>query len=329
MGLAEREYTRRDYEYMKRIGVRRRLKLHISQAYDKLKRWFCRREQPYRKLRLDILFRNLSMATGLALVLLIVVFYSDILNTVAIGFIELGTFCALLLLYFILKSLYNVFVHVKRTVKSLSNGAKLFMVLLLFVLSLQVCQLQNNVSLSDSLALEHYFNTSSATETGTGISYDTELGSERLEECEKLIFDMTNAERRAQGLPELTFDPLLANVAREHSVDMAQNDFFSHTNLKGEDPTDRVRRHGLTLIKRTDEGMFIVGIAENIGMMPKGNLIEMGYAANEPEGLATAQVQSWLNSSKHRANILNPHFEKLGVGVAYNGHYYVSTQNFQ
>jgi len=269
------------------------------------------------------------MAIGLALILLIIVSYFDTLNKIAIRFIELGTVIALVVLYFILKSLYNVFVILKQAVKGLSNGAKLLTILLVVALSLQAYPIQNDLSFFDSLALEHYFDTSSTIETRTGISYETELGSERLEDCENLIFDMTNAERRAHGLPELTFDPTLANVAREHSVDMAQNDFFSHTNLKGEDPTDRARRHGLTVIKRTGGGIYMVGIAENIGMMPKGNLIEMGYGANEPDGLATAQVQSWLNSSGHRANILNPRFEKLGVGVAYNGHYYVSTQNFQ
>ena len=329
MGLAEREYLRKDYEYTKSISVRRRPKLHLSQTYDKLKRWSCQREQPYRKLRVDKLLSNLGMAIGLALILSIIVSYSDTLNKIAIRFIELGTVIALVVLYFILKSLYNVFVILKQAVKGLSNGAKLLTILLVVALSLQAYQIQNDLSLFDSLALEHYFDTSSTIETRTGISYETELGSERLEDCENLIFDMTNAERRAQGLPELTFDPALANVAREHSVDMAQNDFFSHTNLKGEDPTDRARRHGLTVIKRTGGGIYMVGIAENIGMMPKGNLIEMGYGANEPDGLATAQVQSWLNSSGHRANILNPRFEKLGVGVAYNGHYYVSTQNFQ
>ena len=29
--------------------------------------------------------------------------------------------------------------------------------------------------------------------------------------------------------------------------------------------------------------------------------------------------QAWMNSSGHRANILNPAFRDLGVGLAYNG----------
>lgn len=223
---------------------------------------------------------------------------------------------------------YTASLDVRRR-SPLSKGVKLFIILLLVVLSWQAYQIQNDMGLSDSLALEHYFDTSSITEPPTAIARQTEVGSEELEECEKLIFDLTNAERRASGVPELTFDQDLAKVAREHSLDMVENDFFSHTNLKGEDPIDRARRHGLTVIKSRAGGVYIVGIAENIGLMPKGNLLAMGYAANEPEGLATAQVQSWLNSSKHRANILNPRFETLGVGVAYNGHYFVSTQNFQ
>ncbi|RZN39567.1 MAG: CAP domain-containing protein [Methanophagales archaeon ANME-1-THS] len=225
---------------------------------------------------------------------------------------------------------YSGSLHVQRR-SPLAKGVKRIAIpLVIAFLAWQAYQIQHDRGLSDSLALDHYLDLSSITEPPTARSPQTaEVGSEELEKCEKLIFDLTNAERRASGLAELIYDPDLAKVAREHSLDMVENDFFSHTNLRGEDPTGRARRHGLEVVKSRAGGVYIVGIAENIGLMPKGNLIALGYAPNEPEGLATAQVQSWLNSSKHRANILNPRFEQLGVGVAYNGHYFVSTQNFQ
>ena len=54
----------------------------------------------------------------------------------------------------------------------------------------------------------------------------------------------------------------------------------------------------------------------------------MGYISNEVESIAKAQVKSWMDSPGHKANILNPQYSHLGVGVVYDGLYYVSTQNF-
>lgn len=62
--------------------------------------------------------------------------------------------------------------------------------------------------------------------------------------------------------------------------------------------------------------------------MPTGNIIGIGYVSHDPDSIATAQVQSWMSSPGHRANILNPQYDRIGVGVAYDGFYYLSTQNF-
>ena len=110
---------------------------------------------------------------------------------------------------------------------------------------------------------------------------------------------------------------------------MAQNNFFSHTNLNGEDPTDRARRHGFNVRKSIGGGYTMVGIAENIGMMPTGNVIGIGYVSDNPDSIATAQIQSWMGSLGHRANILGSKYDRLGVGVAYDGSNYISTQDFQ
>ena len=50
--------------------------------------------------------------------------------------------------------------------------------------------------------------------------------------------------------------------------------------------------------------------------------------SNDPDSIAIAQVESWMNSLGHRGNILNSRYNKIGVGVAYDGHYYISTQDF-
>lgn len=149
-----------------------------------------------------------------------------------------------------------------------------------------------------------------------------------VKEIEILIFKYTNIERRNHGLDELVWDEKLAKIAREHSEDMAENDFFSHVNLKGEGPTARARRHGYSVHKELGGGWYTEGIGENIGKMPTGNVEGVGYVSNDADSIAKAQVESWMDSSGHRQNILNPSYDRLGVGIAYDGNYYISTQNF-
>jgi uncharacterized protein YkwD len=153
--------------------------------------------------------------------------------------------------------------------------------------------------------------------------------SQRLQEIEVKIFEYTNNERVAHGLPSLKWDSKLANVAREHSFDMANNDFFAHENLRGEDPTQRAIRNGYNVHKELGNGWYSDGIAENIGMMPTGNVVGMGYISNDVESIAKAHVDSWMESPGHRENILTADYNLFGAGVAYDGLYYVATQNFK
>jgi uncharacterized protein YkwD len=336
MGLADRDYMKRDYRSTRNRSFRpvaRRPKSCITQKYYNLKRWFFRRKHPYSKLRLDKLQTNLGMAIGLAILLLIVRSYSDIFDSITIWFLELGTIISIILSYFIMKNLYKVFVNLKCWFRGSTNGFKLISIVLLILLSWQIYQIPDGFSSSGSIFNEDYFNILSIKETTSKAikEFFPEIKpvSKRTEEIERLIFDKTNAEREARGLHELTWDSSLANTSREHSVDMAQNDFFSHVNLKGEDPTDRARRHSFNVEKSIGGGAFMVGIGENIGEMPTGNIVGIGYVSHDPDSIATAQVQSWMESPGHRSNILDPQYDKLGVGVAYDGMCYISTQNFQ
>lgn len=110
---------------------------------------------------------------------------------------------------------------------------------------------------------------------------------------------------------------------------MATNGFFDHTNLKGEDPTDRAIRNQYIVEKYIGEGYYSVGIGENLGSMPTGNVEGMGYIYSDADIIGKAHVDSWMDSSGHRENILNPEYDVIGVGVAYDGVYYVATQNFK
>ena len=107
------------------------------------------------------------------------------------------------------------------------------------------------------------------------------------------VLELVNIQRANNGLSKLTLDTALSDVARAHSIDMANNNYFAHENLSGQTPFDRLKAAG---IKYSYAG-------ENIAA-----------GQTTPE----AVVNAWMNSSGHRANILNANFKKLGVGY-YNG----------
>lgn len=130
-------------------------------------------------------------------------------------------------------------------------------------------------------------------------------GSAQLEEgFEFQLFDLTNASRVNNGLGVLSWEDNVKETARKHSEDMAENNYFDHTNLDGESPFDRMLSDG---IKYTMAG-------ENLAYGQYSSIFAH-------EGL--------MNSLGHRENILQEGFTYLGVGVAFNNKsqpYY--TENF-
>ncbi|MEV2253545.1 sigma-70 family RNA polymerase sigma factor [Streptomyces sp. NPDC050147] len=114
---------------------------------------------------------------------------------------------------------------------------------------------------------------------------------------------LANAERAKSGCGPLTLNSKLNDAAQGHSDDMAERDFFDHTNPDGKDPGDRTTAAGY---KWTTYG-------ENI-------------AAGQRTPAAV--MDSWMNSSGHRANILNCSFKEIGVGYRQGGGGPWWTQNF-
>ena len=146
---------------------------------------------------------------------------------------------------------------------------------------------------------------------------------------EQAVFVLTNQERQAQGLPALQWDAALAAIARAHSQDMAANNYMSHTNLRGQDQTARAAASGYQIRRDLGGGRYRVGLAENIVSQPTGNVIGQGYVNNDPQSVAGAMMQGWMNSEGHRKNILDSQSVRLGVGVVYDGTlYYFGTQDF-
>lgn len=122
-----------------------------------------------------------------------------------------------------------------------------------------------------------------------------------ISEIERRVIELTNAERRRQGLPDFQADSELSNVARAKSNDMRANNYFSHTSPTYGSPFDMMR----------DFGLSYSAAGENIAQ-----------GQRSPEEV----VQAWMNSEGHRANILSGNFTHIGVGYDANGHYW--TQMF-
>jgi uncharacterized protein YkwD len=114
---------------------------------------------------------------------------------------------------------------------------------------------------------------------------------------EQQVVDLTNEYRRQNGCEPLALSPQLTIAARDHSQDMADNDYFSHNDLFEHNPGWRAQQAGYT------------GLAgwENI-------------AAGYPT--AADVVSAWYNESPpndgHRRNMLNCSLNDIGVGYAYN-----------
>ncbi len=155
---------------------------------------------------------------------------------------------------------------------------------------------------------------------------------------ERRVHHWTNTKRREQGLPELAYDPELVVVARTHSEDMARRRFFSHVNPSGENPTQRALSAGYSMAEKFTSGLAEHMVGENIfrgytfsgghGYLEDG-VRHMTREWIEPEDIARTTVEDWMGSPGHRVNILNPHYDREGVGIFIDkdGKVYI-TQNF-
>ncbi|MEP0823868.1 MAG: CAP domain-containing protein [Nitrososphaera sp.] len=134
------------------------------------------------------------------------------------------------------------------------------------------------------------------------------------------IHDLINEERVSRGLAALNWDSKLAGIAERHSEDMAENNYFEHDNLKGQDPTARAEAAGYDCRKNFGS-YYTVGIAENI--FQAWTYDSITYINGIPfydwttlEKLANDVVQGWMGSPGHRQNILDEQYDRQGIGAA-------------
>lgn len=112
---------------------------------------------------------------------------------------------------------------------------------------------------------------------------------------EQLMVDTINQERIAAGLNPVIADLRLTAVGRAKANDMKVNNYFSHTSPTYGSPWAMMQQAGIT----------VRWAGENIS----GNKSVPGSMA------------ALMQSPGHKANILDPRFTHVGVGIAYGSAY--------
>ena len=118
---------------------------------------------------------------------------------------------------------------------------------------------------------------------------------------EQEVIRLVNEIRKENALKSLTYNWELSRVARYKSQDMHDNHYFAHNSPVYGTPFQMIKNFGIPY-KRAGEN------------------IAKGYRTPQ------AVVTGWMNSTGHRANILNADYTEIGVGYVADGNYW--TQMF-
>ena len=113
-----------------------------------------------------------------------------------------------------------------------------------------------------------------------------------LTEQERQALTLLNNDRAKNGLPALKANSQLTRLAEDYAKDMIARGYFAHNNPEGQTPFDRMRAAGISY--RT--------AGENLAI----------------NSSVDAAEKAFMNSSGHRANILNSGYTDVGIGVVQN-----------
>lgn len=158
-----------------------------------------------------------------------------------------------------------------------------------------------------------------------------------LDQLEQSVHQLVNNHRSRNSLAPLNWNGPLADLARAHSADMLQRDYFAHNSPDGQTPADRADDAGFECII-VKEGSQRVGIGENIfttysfhsyEISESGGTETVKYNWKSSEELAEEIVSTWMKSRGHRRNILSNDYVQEGIGavVGTDKKIYI-TQNF-
>ncbi|MET1411279.1 CAP domain-containing protein [Roseibium sp. HPY-6] len=131
----------------------------------------------------------------------------------------------------------------------------------------------------------------------------------KLSSSEQLILELVNKERLAAGLEPLASAAPINAAAQKHSEWMASGRVLDHTGAGGSSPWDRMKA----------EGWNEYPMGENIAYNPFNQHTPIS-GAYVPQAIVEGMHTGWMNSTGHRANILNSDYTVIGIGDAIGGH---------
>ncbi len=119
--------------------------------------------------------------------------------------------------------------------------------------------------------------------------------SNSLTSDEQKMLELVNAERQKAGVMPLRADMTLTKISREKSKDMIDKGYFSHTSPTFGSPFDVLKANG----------------------------VAYRYAGENLAGASTVELahKNLMASPGHRANILNPNYNYVGIGIVDGGPY--------
>ncbi|MGZ6214395.1 MAG: Ig-like domain-containing protein [Candidatus Limnocylindria bacterium] len=119
-------------------------------------------------------------------------------------------------------------------------------------------------------------------------------------------FNQVNAARAAYGLKPLVLSSALSAVANEHSWDMLNNNYFSHTSLDGRTKEDRLRNAGISFGWDGENICYSYNAAKT---------------ATDVLNWCHAEFMSepYPGYANHIGNILGTHYTRIGIGIAVSG----------
>jgi len=151
---------------------------------------------------------------------------------------------------------------------------------------------KKGIKLNDLMAANPQITNSALIVTGQKINIpSTSSVTDDIEALENEVICLVNVERAKVGLSALVKNEQLSHAARIKSEDFINNNYFAHTSPTYGTPFEMLKTLGITF----------TAAGENIASGQK---------------TAADVMNSWMNSSGHRANILNSTYNQIGVGVA-------------
>lgn len=130
------------------------------------------------------------------------------------------------------------------------------------------------------------------------VQLDPSKPAQAADDSEEMTFlAIINVDRQNNGLDPLAISPTLTRVAQWMSQSMTSQNYFGHTDWLGRDPFQRM----------ADFGYYF--------NTWKGENLAAGRAG------AQAVFDQWRDSPSHRANMLNPNYQFIGIARAQGGYY--------